>query len=135
MRVIADTGAIIALLDEDDKHHAEVVRVAESADLIIPASILPEVDYMITKYLGEFVMRAFLDELVEGVFTYLALDIDDIQRTLEIMSRYSDIPIGFVDASLVALAEHHHLKKILTLDRRHFNIIRSGKLDYLELLP
>ncbi|WP_330482538.1 hypothetical protein [Tumidithrix elongata] len=31
MRVIADTSAIIALLDEDDKHHTEVVRVAESA--------------------------------------------------------------------------------------------------------
>ncbi len=135
MKVIADTGAIIALLDEDDKHHAEVAKVADLYDLIIPASILPELDYMVTKYLGEIVMRSFLDELIEGIFTYLSLDIDDIQRTLEIMARYSDIPIGFVDASLVALAERHHLKQILTLDRRHFNIIRSERIDYLELLP
>lgn len=35
IKVIADTGAIIALLDEDDKHHAAVVKVAQSYDLLI----------------------------------------------------------------------------------------------------
>jgi len=51
------------------------------------------------------------------------------------MARYSDIPIGFVDASLVALAESLNIHRILTLDRRHFNIIRPEGIDYLELLP
>lgn len=77
-----------------------------------------------TAYLGKTVIRSFLDELI-----------DDIQRTLKIMARYSDIPIGYVDASLVALAERHQLKQILILDRRHFSIIRSERIGYLELLP
>lgn len=49
IRVIADTGAIIALLDKDDKHHAAVVEVAQSFDLLIPVTVLPEVDYLVTK--------------------------------------------------------------------------------------
>ncbi len=51
------------------------------------------------------------------------------------MAGYSDIPIGFVDTSLVTLAESHNIHRILTLDRRHFNIIRPEGIDYLELLP
>jgi uncharacterized protein len=135
IRVIADTGAIIALLDEDDKHHASVVEVAQSFDLLIPVTVIPEVDYLVTKYLGEAVVRSFLEAMTEGEFIYLPIEIDEIRRTTEIMARYSDIPIGFVDASLVALAESHNIHKILTLDRRHFNIIRPEGIDYLELLP
>ena len=135
IRVIADTGAIIALLDEDDKHHAAVVEVAQSFDLLIPVTVLPEVDYLVTKYLGEAVVRSFLEAMIEGAFIYLPIEIEEIRRTTEIMARYADIPIGFVDASLVALAESHNIYKILTLDRRHFNIIRPEGIDYLELLP
>lgn len=135
IRVLADTGAIIALLDEDDKHHVAVVEVAQSFDLLIPVTLLPEVDYLVTKYLGEAVVRSFLEAMTEGSFVYLPIEIEEIQRTTEIMTRYSDIPIGFVDASLVALAESHNIHKILTLDRRHFNIIRPEGIDYLELLP
>lgn len=135
IRVIADTGAIIALLDEDDKHHAAVVEVAQSFDLLIPVTVIPEVDYLVTKYLGEAVVRSFLEAMTEGSFIYLPIEIEEIRRTTEIMARYSDIPIGFVDASLVALAESHNIHKILTLDRRHFNIIRPESIDYLELLP
>jgi predicted nucleic acid-binding protein len=135
IRVIADTGAIIALLDEDDKHHAAVVDVAQSFDLLIPVTVLPEVDYLVTKYLGEAVVRSFLEAMTEGEFIYLPIEIEEIRRTTEIMARYSDIPIGFVDASLVALAESHNIHRILTLDRRHFNIIRPESIEYLELLP
>jgi hypothetical protein len=135
IRVIADTGAIIALLDEDDKHHAAVVKVAQSFDLLIPVTVLPEVDYLVTKYLGEAVVRSFLEAMTEGSFIYLPIEIEEIQRTTEIMARYADIPIGFVDASLVALAESHNIHRILTLDRRHFNIIRPEGIEYLELLP
>jgi uncharacterized protein len=51
------------------------------------------------------------------------------------MERYRDFPLGLVDASLVVLAERYQIKQILTLDRRHFNSIKTDKLDYLELLP
>ncbi len=51
------------------------------------------------------------------------------------MARYQGVPLGLVDASLVALAERYQIQRILTLDRRHFSLIQPETMDYLELLP
>lgn len=133
--VIADTNAIIALLNSRDQNHQAILDIAIKYDVFIPSTILPEVDYMVTKYLGESVARQFLNDLAEGAFSYLNLEISDLFNTLKIMSQYSDIPIGFVDASVVVLADREQIPNILTLDRRHFSIIRSQKQDFLNLLP
>jgi uncharacterized protein len=104
MKAIADTGGIVALLDSTDKNHAAVVSIVSNLELLIPATILAEVDYLVTKYLGELAARIFLEDVTTGAFTYLASDLSDMSQTLKIMTRYSDIPIGFVDASIAALS-------------------------------
>jgi predicted nucleic acid-binding protein len=43
--------------------------------------------------------------------------------------------VGFVDASIVVLAEKHRVREVLTPDRRDFTRFRPRGLDYLELLP
>jgi hypothetical protein len=40
------------------------------------------------------------------------------------MAKYSDAALGFVDASIVAVAERLKIKELLTTDRRHFSLIR-----------
>jgi predicted nucleic acid-binding protein len=68
------------------------------------------------------------------------LDRDDINQARvsaysnEIRAGYADMRIGFVNASLIALAERHRLPRLLTLDRRHLAVVRPRKLE-LELLP
>jgi predicted nucleic acid-binding protein len=135
MKTIADTSGIIALLDRTDKHHTAVVNLVNNVELIIPVTILAEVDYLATKYLGEFVARMFLEDLKTGAFIYLTTDIFDLEQTLTLMTRYSDIPIGFVDASIAALADRYSIQQILTLDRRHFHTIRSSSFKHFNLLP
>ena len=133
--VLADTSGIIALLDQDDQYHTAAVQVAQTATLSIPSTVLPEVDYLVSKYLGEQVAKAFLEDLSAEYFAYLRVDLEDIQQALEIMLQYKGVPLGLVDASLVALAERHQIQRILTLDRRHFSLIKPKRLKYLELLP
>jgi uncharacterized protein len=135
MNILADTNAIIALLDHSDKYHTSIVQIVENNEILIPATILPEVDYLVNKYLGERVARSFLEALVDGSFQYLPVEIIDIDRAIKIMARYQDIPLGLVDCSLVALAERYQINQILTLDRRHFNIVRPEGVKYFELLP
>jgi len=135
MTILADTNAIIALLDRSDKHHSFIVQIVEDNQILIPATILPEVDYLVNKYLGERVARSFLEALIDGSFQYLPVELIDIDRAIKIMARYQDIPLGLVDSSLVALAERHQINQILTLDRRHFNIVRPEGINYFELLP
>ena len=133
--VLADTSGILALLDRDDRHHAATVEIVRTETILIPATILPEVDYLSNKYLGEQVARAFLEDLIQGYFTYLLTDLDDLEQALKVMTRYKDVPLGLVDASLVALAERYRIWRILTLDRRHFSLVKPKNIDYLELLP
>lgn len=90
---------------------------------------------MVSKYLGEHVARAFLEDLTANHFTYLTVELEDIQQALEVMVQYNGVPLGLVDASLVALADRHRIQCILTLDRRHFSLIKPKNLEYLELLP
>jgi len=59
----------------------------------------------------------------------------DLQRALELMRQYADSNIGFVDASIVALAERLGIRRVLTLDRRHFGLIRPRHCPALEILP
>jgi hypothetical protein len=56
-------------------------------------------------------------------------------RILELMRQYADNAIGFVDASIVAVAERLGVRRILTLDRRHFGQIRPRHCDALDILP
>jgi predicted nucleic acid-binding protein len=48
---------------------------------------------------------------------------------------HRDFPLGTVDASLIALAERLPTKRIATLDRRHFSVVRPAHVEAFELLP
>ncbi len=61
LKILADTSGIIALLDASDKHHQSVIEVVENYDIIIPSTIIPEVDYLATKYLGESAFAIFIE--------------------------------------------------------------------------
>jgi uncharacterized protein len=65
----------------------------------------------------------------------LLFDAIDLERANEIRIRYKDVPLGFVDSSLLALSERHQIPRVLTLDRRHFWTVRSQSFAHFELLP
>ena len=104
-RVIADTSGIIAFLDRDDQYHSLAVDIVKIYQIIVPVTVLSEVDYLVTKYLGERVARTFLEDIKEGYFEYVNLELNQIDKITQLMERYQDLPLGFVDASLVILAE------------------------------
>ena len=134
-RLIADTSGIIALLDRDDRHHQAAVEAIKQHLVYVPVTVLPEVDYLATKYLGERVARAFLEDINQQKFSLLPFESVDLAKVTPIMARYRDLPLGLVDASLLVLAERYSINKILTLDRRHFNLLQSDKVTYFTILP
>jgi predicted nucleic acid-binding protein len=133
MSVLADTSGIIALLDAGDPYYEQARRYMD--DLIIPSSILCEVDYLATKYYGSYASRRFFASVARGDFNLLHPKVEDVRRAYEVMEQYAGSEIGFVDASLVALAERQRIRRVLTLDKRHFIMFRPKGLGYLELLP
>jgi uncharacterized protein len=110
--ILCDSGALVALADRTDKHH-QAVRAFASADFVIPSTVLCEVDYFLTKYLGDEVAKSFLEEVTANN-ELLVFDATDLARVNQIRRQYNNLPLGFVDASVIALAERYRIQQILT---------------------
>ena len=59
----------------------------------------------------------------------------DWLRIAQLVEQYRDLPLGTVDASVVAAAERLGVSTIATLDRRHFSVVRPKHVESFELLP
>ena len=60
---------------------------------------------------------------------------EDYLRSAEILRQYSDANLDLVDALIAATAERLNIIRILTLDRRDFQLIRPRHCEGFELLP
>jgi uncharacterized protein len=49
------------------------------------------------------------------------------------MGRWNEVPMDFVDATLVAIAEETRVMNVLTLDRRGFDAYRVGSRRFQRL--
>ena len=137
MAVLLDTSAILALTNARDAHH-EAVRVALGAlsePLIVPLPVLPEVDYLVARGVGPAGALAVVQSLVSGDIVIDHLAHADLERATELMGIYADAAIGFVDSTLIALAERLNCTRIATLDRRHFAFVRPRHCSQFEILP
>jgi predicted nucleic acid-binding protein len=59
----------------------------------------------------------------------------DWERAGELIETYADLGLGLVDASIVAVAEHHGITTLATLNRRDFTVVRPRHADAFELIP
>jgi predicted nucleic acid-binding protein len=117
------------LANRKDPDHKRVRRVfdVDGGPYLVPAGALAEMTFLIEERLGLPALDAFLSNLSDRA---LSLDCgeDDFPRIRELATRYRDLPLGAVDASVVACAERNG-GRVLTLDRRDFDVVgREGKL-------
>jgi predicted nucleic acid-binding protein len=124
--IVADTGAVLALLDADDKHHHTLRRVFEASPgaWLLPWAILPEVDYLALTQLGPRTEQAFIEDLSSGAFTIEWGMEGDLQRASELNSRHRTLKLGLVDTVVMAVAERRGAEAIATLDLRHFGTVK-----------
>ena len=80
-------------------------------------------------------MLAFLRDIERGAYLIEDLVTPDYRRARELMDRYADQDIGFVDSAVLAVVERLQEEKLATLDRRHFSILRPSHAEALVLLP
>jgi len=99
--------------------------------LIVPQLVVTEVTYLLGTRLGVESEIRFLGDLAAGNFLPEPVAPADWLRIAELVGRYRDLPLGTVDASVVAAAERLSVGAVGTLDRRHFTIVRptSGPFD------
>jgi predicted nucleic acid-binding protein len=123
--IVADTGAILALIDSDDRWHEPVRALFEVApsDWLLPWAVLPEVDYLLAEHVGRKAQEAFHDDLADGAFAVEWGGGADLLRAREIHRKYRSLRLGLVDSVVMAIAERVGAKAIATLDVRHFGAV------------
>ncbi len=123
--VVADTGAILALIDRDETHHQVVRTLFEGAasPWVVPWAVLPEVDYLVASHLGARAHTAWMDDLADGIYQVHWGQEDEIERARQIQRKYKALKIGLVDAIVMAVAERTGATAIATLDLRHFGAV------------
>jgi len=97
--------------------------------------VVAEVAYLLETRLGPVAEVSFVGDLAAGNLISEPVHAQDWIRIAELIAEYDDLPLGTVDASIVAAAERLRVTQIATLDRRHFSVVRPAHADAFELLP
>ena len=137
MTLVADTSAIYALYDADDYYHESIAQVVKNylKPLILPITLLVEIDYLLLEYLGDKAELDFIESLNKGSFILEPFLAGDLKRVIEILTQYKSLKLGLADASVMAIAERVNAESILTLDQRDFRAVTSKKGKPFKLLP
>jgi uncharacterized protein len=124
-------------VDGDDAHHQACLELLQThpGPLIVPTLVVTEVAYLIASRLGWQAETRFLGDLAAGEMRLEPVASEDLLRIAELIARYHDLPLGSVDASVVAAAERLGATEVATVDRRHFTVVRPNHVEAFELLP
>ncbi|UGT71774.1 PIN domain-containing protein [Nocardia gipuzkoensis] len=135
--LILDTGPIVAAINKRDNRHAECARLLESAPgpLVVPAPVLTEVCYLLEQRSGTHSEALFIAALRDGDLSLEPLTSGDLRRIHELILTYADLPLGAVDASVIAVAERLGAGSVATLDVKHFLVVKPKHVAAFNLLP
>ena len=135
--LIVDAGPLYAAAARRDRNHQRSVDLLSSAarPLLVPALVVTEVAYLLGDRIGSHAELAFARSLQRGELLVEPVLDSDWPRIAELTDQYEDLPLGIVDASVIALAERRQLDTIATLDHRHFATVKPRHIDAFMLVP
>jgi predicted nucleic acid-binding protein len=135
--VIVDTSALLALFDRSDPNHERVVEALgeSSAPLVVSPYVLAELDYLVLSRHGSQAEECVVEELAGGGWELEAMSPARVIQALAVVRRFRDQRIGLTDASVMVLAQEYRTREVLTLDRRHFSVLRFADGSAPEIMP
>ena len=135
MLAIVDSGPLLATANDADRDHAACVEYLTRGgiEMVIPALCVAEVCYLLGRRHGADAEARFVSSLAN--FRVVAPEPDDWPRIGALVRRYADLPLGAIDASVAVLADRLRTTRVVTLDRRHFSVVRNRKGRAFELHP
>ncbi|MCY7347732.1 MAG: PIN domain-containing protein [Pyrinomonadaceae bacterium] len=133
---LIDTGFMFAVLDKKDVKH-EICSLAYEREtaMLLPEVVLPELAYLVIRSLGYDILTTFLSYVAAGNLPLISIAPEDLRRASEILKKYADAKIDFVDCVIMAIAERLNIQRILTVDRRDFGLFCPRHCDHFEIIP
>lgn len=135
--ILADTSGLLALFNDREPRHRDVVRALDdaAATLLVSPYVVAELDYLVGKRIGVPAELAVLRELAGPGYDLAEIDAALLGEAADVVEQFTDQNIDVTDASIVVLARRHRCDRVLTLDRRHFGVLRLADGTPFTVLP
>ena len=132
---LADTGALLAFLDADDKWHGRCVAAFERLRLPLgtTAAVLAELFHLLGGHPRN--VAAAWRLLRSDVIAVLPVVDDDLPAVDGLMQRYADRPMDFADATLVHAANRAGVSTVFTIDHDDFLTYRLDGRRRFRIVP
>lgn len=120
IKSLIDAGPVIALFDKSDNHHHNIINFLKKSNYKLYSTwpVITEVTYMLTFNIN--VQLDFLNWISKKAIEIIDIDINEIDKLIEMMKKYSDVPMDLADASLLYLAQEYKINKIITIDSDYY---------------
>jgi predicted nucleic acid-binding protein len=135
MRVLVDTGALVAISSPADQHHEECIKTLQvlKPPLLTCWPVITEAAWLLQGRPQAF--RALLDSFAEGLFEVPPITGREAKTIAEVMNRYASLRPQFADALIVYLVHRENIDTIFTLDRRDITVCRPSGKSSFRLIP
>jgi uncharacterized protein len=134
-RVLADTGALLACLDDADPWHQRCRDAFTDCQLplLTSSAVLTELFHLVGSNPRDVDLAwAFVRS---GALRLLPLADSDLPDIETLMRKYRDRPMDFADGTLVHLAQRESVSTVFTIDHNDFETYRVGGRKRLRILP
>ena len=135
MRVLTDTGPLVAILSATDQYHEVCLKTVQNlrGPLLTCWPVITEAAWLLKSTPVAF--ERLLRSTSGGVVEILPVAGKEAAGVAEIMKKYGSLRPQFADAVLVYLAARENIRTIFTLDRRDFSVYRAGRKGGLHIVP
>ncbi len=126
--LLCDSGPLIATYVRDDTHHDRCIRLlaAWSGKLLIPEPVLGETCNFLRNNVrsGAALEARFLEALTSGSgdFEIVNPTGEDRARATWLVRRLVAAPLGYVDATIIAMAENLKITDVATTDLKFVGV-------------
>lgn len=130
--LLCDSGPLIATFDPSDRFHARCTRLLLTwpGRLVIPEPVLGETCTFLRNNVRKGAeLEATLLEAVtahEGDFTIADPTSEDRKRASELVRRLVSAPMGYVDATVLAMAERLSITDVATTDAKFVGLAHGA---------
>jgi predicted nucleic acid-binding protein len=134
---LTDTGPLVALLDTDDQRHASCMAASDPlgpGPMVTTWPCFTEAMYLLGKHGGHRYQSALWRLYFARHLVIHELSESEIDRAAGLMEKFDNVPMDLADASLVAVAESHSVRRVFTTDS-DFRIYRLANGSALEPIP
>jgi uncharacterized protein len=126
----------VALVDAGEPDHDRCRKALNRLDppMVTTWPVLTEAMYLLGDAAGWDAQRALWQMIERNALEVAGLSPDDVARARALMEKYNDTPMGIAEATLLAIAEAHGLKRVFTLDS-DFRVYRHRGRESFEIVP